>query len=106
MEEYKKELERYGKFFYRFPHGEFAADVYDRISGDDVQSRTYYSYYAHEIVQMNGEQVENLINPKNAEVQIMDLGFDSEYSLAFEKWGLSPQMIVDQMKRDFGPNLD
>ncbi len=24
---------RYGRFFYRFPNGESAADVYDRITG-------------------------------------------------------------------------
>lgn len=36
MEEYKKERERYGKFFYRFPHGESAADVYDRVSGNFI----------------------------------------------------------------------
>lgn len=25
---------RYGRFFYRFPEGESAADVYDRITGN------------------------------------------------------------------------
>ena len=25
---------RYGRFFYRFPDGESAADVYDRITGN------------------------------------------------------------------------
>jgi hypothetical protein len=25
---------RYGRFFYRFPNGESAADVYDRITGN------------------------------------------------------------------------
>lgn len=26
---------RYGRFFYRFPNGESAADVYDRITGNN-----------------------------------------------------------------------
>ena len=35
-EKMRKEKEvrlRYGRFFYRFPDGESAADVYDRITG-------------------------------------------------------------------------
>ena len=32
----RKKLEclRYGRFFYRFPHGESGADVYDRYTGE------------------------------------------------------------------------
>jgi hypothetical protein len=29
----KETRERFGRFFYRFPEGESAADVFDRISG-------------------------------------------------------------------------
>lgn len=29
----KAARKRYGRFFYRFPNGESAADVYDRITG-------------------------------------------------------------------------
>lgn len=29
----KEVRRRYGRFFYRFPNGESAADVYDRITG-------------------------------------------------------------------------
>lgn len=59
------------------------------------------------------EQVESLTSPENGEVRIMELtGDDEEYSLALhhddqtlEKWGLSPQMIVDQKKRAYGPKV-
>lgn len=30
---------RYGRFFYRFPNGESAADVYDRITGKSLSCR-------------------------------------------------------------------
>lgn len=30
----KAARKRYGRFFYRFPNGESAADVYDRITGN------------------------------------------------------------------------
>jgi streptomycin 6-kinase len=30
----KETRERFGRFFYRFPEGESAADVFDRISGN------------------------------------------------------------------------
>ena len=33
---------RYGRFFYRFPDGESAADVYDRVTGTmaDIKNTT------------------------------------------------------------------
>lgn len=37
---------RYGRFFYRFPNGESAADVYDRITGTGLllkNSQTFFS---------------------------------------------------------------
>lgn len=34
----------YGRFFYRFPNGESAADVYDRITG--IQPLLYFSSYS------------------------------------------------------------
>ncbi|XP_060182638.1 phosphoglycerate mutase-like protein AT74 [Lycium barbarum] len=59
------------------------------------------------------EQVENLTSPKNAVVRIMELGHEGEYTLALyhddqtlEKWGLSPEMIVDQKQRAFGHKVD
>lgn len=32
IKEYKRERHRFGPFFYRFPHGESASDVFDRVS--------------------------------------------------------------------------
>lgn len=32
----------YGRFFYRFPNGESAADVYDRITGKFIYVATIY----------------------------------------------------------------
>jgi hypothetical protein len=32
---------RYGRFFYRFPNGESAADVYDRITGKFISVGTF-----------------------------------------------------------------
>lgn len=37
---------RYGRFFYRFPNGESAADVYDRITGKSVFSR-FIEFFEH-----------------------------------------------------------
>lgn len=34
MKMQKAARKRYGRFFYRFPNGESAADVYDRITGN------------------------------------------------------------------------
>jgi broad specificity phosphatase PhoE len=33
MKVVKESRERFGRFFYRFPEGESAADVFDRVSG-------------------------------------------------------------------------
>ncbi|WMV07610.1 hypothetical protein MTR67_000995 [Solanum verrucosum] len=131
MEEYKKERERYGKFFYRFPHGESAADVYDRVSGfmeslwrdiemeeicesgsDDNLNIVIISHgltiriILMRLFKWTAEEVESLISPKNGEIRILELGHEGKYSLALhhddktlEKWGLSPQMILDQKQR-------
>ncbi|XP_016488288.1 phosphoglycerate mutase-like protein AT74 [Nicotiana tabacum] len=137
MDEYKKERERYGKFFYRFPGGESAADVYDRVSGfieslwRDIDM-DMISYGANDDINLiiishgltirvllmrlfrwTAEQVDNLTSPKNAEVRIMELGHEGEYSLALhhddqtlEKWGLSPEMIANQKLRAYPPKVD
>lgn len=34
MKVVKETRERFGRFFYRFPEGESAADVYDRVSSE------------------------------------------------------------------------
>lgn len=32
----------YGRFFYRFPNGESAADVYDRITGSFITVQLFF----------------------------------------------------------------
>jgi hypothetical protein len=32
----------YGRFFYRFPNGESAADVYDRITGSFIIAQSFF----------------------------------------------------------------
>lgn len=55
------------------------------------------------------DQFEDLTNPTNCEYRVLELGPDGEYSLALhhqldqlEKWGLSDQMIEDQIVRARG----
>ncbi|CAN4092555.1 unnamed protein product [Withania somnifera] len=107
MEEYKKERERYGKFFYRFLNGESAADVYDRISGfmeslwrdidmdripQCAKGNLNIIIISHGLTvrillmsmfSWTAEQVDSLISPKNGEVRIMEIGHEGEYSLTF-----------------------
>lgn len=55
------------------------------------------------------DQFEDLTNPTNCEYRVLELGPDGEYSLALhhqldqlKKWGLSDQMIEDQIIRARG----
>ena len=40
MKVVKKSREKFGKFFFRFPEGESAADVYDRVTGQHSATTT------------------------------------------------------------------
>ncbi|KAF5188773.1 Phosphoglycerate mutase-like protein at74 [Thalictrum thalictroides] len=129
MKVIKETRERYGRFFFRFPEGESAADVYDRVSSfleslwRDIDNRLIQ----HPCDEMNliivshglmsrvflmkwfkwtVEQFEHLNNLGNCEFRVMQLGPGGEYSLAIhhsdeelEQWGLSPEMIADQKWR-------
>lgn len=55
------------------------------------------------------EQFENLRNPKNCEIRVMQQGEGGEYSLLvhhtreeLEEWGLNDDMIKDQERRKYG----
>ncbi|TYH40815.1 hypothetical protein ES332_D12G272800v1 [Gossypium tomentosum] len=68
---------RYGRFFYRFPNGESAADVYDRITG--------------------------LNNMGNGNLIVMQKGYGGRYSLSMHhneeelrEFGLTDEMLIDQ----------
>lgn len=43
MQVEKAQRNLYGRFFYRFPDGESAADVYDRITGNTFLKSHYNS---------------------------------------------------------------
>ncbi|XP_021742457.1 phosphoglycerate mutase-like protein AT74H [Chenopodium quinoa] len=102
----KQTREKFGRFFYRFPEGESAADVYDRISSfmeslwRDIDMHRLQHDPDHElnlVIVTHGllsrvflmkwfkwtvEQFEYLNNPGNCEYRVMELGEGGEYSLA------------------------
>ncbi|MED6172170.1 hypothetical protein PIB30_047570 [Stylosanthes scabra] len=97
---------RYGRFYYRFPEGESAADVFDRVSSfleslwRDIDMNRLNHDPSHDlnlIIVTHGlasrvflmrwfkwtvEQFELLNNPENCEFRIMQLGSGGDYSLA------------------------
>lgn len=106
MKVIKETRERFGRFFYRFPEGESAADVYDRVSSfleslwrDIDMNRLHHdpSQDLNLIIISHGltsrvflmkwfkwtvEQFEYLNNFGNCEFRVMELGCGGEYSLA------------------------
>ncbi|XP_057962928.1 phosphoglycerate mutase-like protein AT74 [Malania oleifera] len=102
----KETRQRFGRFFYRFPEGESAADVYDRVSSfleslwRDIDMNRIHRDPTHElnlIIVSHGltsrvflmkwfkwtvEQFEDLNNLGNCEYRVMQLGSGGEYSLA------------------------
>ncbi|CAI9282214.1 unnamed protein product [Lactuca saligna] len=102
----KETRERFGRFFYRMPEGESAADVYDRVSSfleslwrDIDMNRLNHdpSTDLNLIIVSHGlasrvflmkwfkwtvEQFEHLNNLNNCEFRILQLGDKGEYSLA------------------------
>ncbi|CAH9107164.1 unnamed protein product [Cuscuta europaea] len=135
MKVIKETREKFGRFFYRFPEGESAADVFDRVSifleslwrdidmqrlqhhhpSDDLNLVIVSHGLAIRVFMMKWfkwtvEQFERLNNPTNCEIRVMQLGNGGEYSFAIhhseetmEAWGLSPEMIEDQMWRVDAP---
>ncbi|PSS10162.1 Phosphoglycerate mutase-like protein [Actinidia chinensis var. chinensis] len=106
MKAIKETREKFGRFFYRFPEGESASDVYDRVSSfleslwrdidmnrlqrdasDDLNLIIVSHGLASRVFLMKWfkwtvEQFEYLNNFGNAEFRVMQLGFGGEYSLA------------------------
>ncbi|CAN8260383.1 unnamed protein product [Cochlearia groenlandica] len=102
----KKDRERFGRFFYRFPEGESAADVFDRVSSfleslwRDIDMNRLHINPSHElnfVIVSHGltlrvflmkwfkwtvEQFEALNNPGNSEIRVMELGQGGDYSFA------------------------
>ncbi|KAJ0494838.1 putative phosphoserine phosphatase [Helianthus annuus] len=132
----KETREKFGRFFYRFPEGESAADVFDRVSSfleslwRDIDTRLHHdpSDDLNIIIVSHGlasrvflmkwfkwtvEQFEYLNNLNNCEFRVMQLGDSGEYSLAVHhsdeemlEWGLSQQMINDQKCRATGASIE
>ncbi|XP_047945722.1 phosphoglycerate mutase-like protein AT74 [Salvia hispanica] len=108
MKVIKEIRERFGRFFYRFPEGESAADVFDRVSSfleslwrDIDMSRLHHDptdelnlvIVSHGLAirvflmkwfKWTVEQFEHLNNLGNCEFQVMQLGEGGEYSLAVQ----------------------
>lgn len=100
--------ERFGRFFYRFPEGESAADVFDRVTSfleslwrdidmnrltkpaNTKQPEVNLVIVSHGVTmrvflmrwfKWTVDQFEKLNNPKNCEVRVMQLSKGGEYSL-------------------------
>ncbi|KAK6911493.1 Histidine phosphatase superfamily, clade-1 [Dillenia turbinata] len=106
MKVIKETREKFGRFFYRFPEGESAADVFDRVSSfleslwRDIDMNRLHLVPDHDlnlIIISHGltlrvflmkwfkwtvEQFEYLNNFGNCEFRVMQLGHGGEYSLA------------------------
>ncbi|KAG4913956.1 hypothetical protein AAZX31_19G223600 [Glycine max] len=102
----KETRQRFGRFFYRFPEGESAADVFDRVSSfleslwrdvdmnrlnhdpsDDLNLIIVSHGLASRVFLMKWfkwtvEQFELLNNFENGEFRVIQLGSGGEYSLA------------------------
>lgn len=106
MKAIKESREKFGRFFYRFPEGESAADVYDRVSSfleslwrDIDMNRLRHNpcqdlnlvIISHGLTsrvflmkwfKWTVEQFEHLNNLGNCEFRVMQLGAGGDYSLA------------------------
>lgn len=95
----ERERDAFGTFYYRFPDGESGADVYDRCSllletvyrdfhtdifppncafvGHGLTNRILVTRWLH----WTPEQFEQIANPRNCELWIMDLQPDGHYQM-------------------------
>lgn len=95
----KRERHRFGTFYYRFPHGESASDVYDRVStfldslwrSFDLKRSQNYVIVTHGIsirillsryFRYSIDQFNTLANPKNCDLVV--LGHDGKGRLRLE----------------------
>jgi len=116
----------FGRFFFRFPDGESAADVYDRVTGfretirNDIADR-FNNEESKDITlvivthgislrvflmrwyKYNVQQFERLKNPANCEMVVMERGNGGRYALSLyhdedwlRKFGMSDEMMENQ----------
>ncbi len=101
-EEIKRERSEFGIFYYRIPDGESGADVYDRISTFlETMHRDFAKpdYPENSLIITHGlllrlflmrwfhlsvEEFENLKNPKNCQIVVMEKQSDSSFKLVSE----------------------
>ncbi|KAJ7563494.1 hypothetical protein O6H91_03G112800 [Diphasiastrum complanatum] len=108
MKSMMESRDKFGRFFYRFPEGESAADVFDRVTSflesvwRDIDSNRLDKtggrnprclnlvIVSHGVTmrvflmrwfRWTTEQFENLYNPHNCEFRVMQLGTGGRYSL-------------------------
>ncbi|XWS64590.1 hypothetical protein CRYUN_Cryun05aG0016500 [Craigia yunnanensis] len=108
MKVIKETREKFGRFFYRFPEGESAADVFDRVSSfleslwrdidlnrlnNDPSQDLNLIIISHGLAsrvflmkwfKWTVEQFEHLNNLGNCEIRVLELGPGGEYSLAIQ----------------------
>ncbi|CAL9037601.1 phosphoglycerate mutase-like protein AT74 [Musa acuminata AAA Group] len=106
MKAIKETRERFGRFFFRFPEGESAADVFDRVTSfmeslwRDIDMRRLEqedNTNVNLVIVSHGltsrvflmkwfkwtvDEFERLNNPGNCEIRVMQLGPGGDYSLA------------------------
>ncbi|XP_074557701.1 phosphoglycerate mutase-like protein AT74 [Curcuma longa] len=107
MKAIKEARERFGRFFFRFPEGESAADVFDRVASfmeslwrdidmgrleQDEKAEVSFVIVSHGLTsrvflmkwfKWTVEQFELLNNPSNCDIRVMQLGPSSrDYTLA------------------------
>ncbi|GER51191.1 phosphoglycerate/bisphosphoglycerate mutasefamily protein [Striga asiatica] len=109
----------YGKFFYRVPQGEssFIEGLWrdmevNKLKCDEELNLVVVSHgltillFLMKWFNWTVNEFEALANPSNCECRVLELGHNGEYSLAIhhkpeelKQWGLSQEMIHDQMIR-------
>lgn len=124
----KEERHRFGRFFYRFPNGESGADVYDRVTGfrdtflrDMEKGR--FTEETNVVICTHGitlrtflmrwfgwtvETFEQLYNPDNCEMVIMERCKSGRYALSYESCHVlgCPHEIIQDMAWHSRASLD
>ncbi len=124
----KEERHRFGRFFYRFPNGESGADVYDRVTGfrdtflrDMEKGR--FTEDTNVVICTHGitlrtflmrwfgwtvETFEQLYNPDNCEMVIMERCKSGRYALSYESCHVlgCPHEIIQDMAWHSRASLD
>jgi len=113
VRQYKKERAKFGAFYYRFPHGESASDVFDRIStfldslwrSFDMHRSRHYVLITHGIAirvlltryfRYTVDQFHLLANPQNCEMIVLEHDNRGRLNLAGRHELVSPDESDEQ----------